>query len=334
MTLAEKITLLRKQKGWSQEELAEKMDISRQSVSKWESGTSVPDLDKIIKISQIFAVSTDYLLKEENEDGADTEFATKEAPDDEMKRSVSIEEATAFMDLTNRVAGKMAAGCSLCVFSAIPLIVMGGMAECGKTAMTEDMAGGLGAAILLVLVAIGVVMIVLCGMKLSCYEYLEVERISLQYGVRDLAQKRKEQYEPVHQKRIVSGVAGCILGVVPLLISTAMNAEEMVFVYCVAFLLFIISCSVYLFVKSGMIYDCYNMLLQEGDYTEQKKELKRRTSFFSGAYWCLMVAIYLGISFYYEAWEKTWIIWPVAGVLYAALINIINAILAKERHLS
>ena len=52
MTLAEKIALLRKQKGWSQEELADKMDISRQSVSKWESAQSVPDLDKIIKITQ------------------------------------------------------------------------------------------------------------------------------------------------------------------------------------------------------------------------------------------------------------------------------------------
>ena len=68
MILADKIMQLRKQKGWSQEELAEKLGISRQSVSKWESGMSVPDLDKILKLGELFAVSTDYLLKEEMEE--------------------------------------------------------------------------------------------------------------------------------------------------------------------------------------------------------------------------------------------------------------------------
>ena len=48
MMLSEKIMTLRKKKGWSQEELAEKLDISRQSVSKWESASSLPDIDKII----------------------------------------------------------------------------------------------------------------------------------------------------------------------------------------------------------------------------------------------------------------------------------------------
>ena len=56
---------LRKQRGWSQEELAQQLSVSRQSVSKWESGASVPDLDKILKMSEIFDVSTDALLKEE-----------------------------------------------------------------------------------------------------------------------------------------------------------------------------------------------------------------------------------------------------------------------------
>ncbi len=64
MTLSEKIMSLRKKNGWSQEELAERLDLSRQSVSKWESGESIPTLEKIIKISEIFEVSTDYLLKD------------------------------------------------------------------------------------------------------------------------------------------------------------------------------------------------------------------------------------------------------------------------------
>ena len=64
MDLADKIAKLRKQNGWSPEELAARPDISRQAVSKWESKASVPDLDKIIKMSSIFGVTTDYLLKD------------------------------------------------------------------------------------------------------------------------------------------------------------------------------------------------------------------------------------------------------------------------------
>lgn len=66
MVLAEKIIKLRKQNGWSQEELAMQMNVSRQSVSKWESGTSIPDLNKIIRLSEIFNVSIDILVKDEN----------------------------------------------------------------------------------------------------------------------------------------------------------------------------------------------------------------------------------------------------------------------------
>lgn len=63
MIFSEKIQVLRKQNGLSQEKLAEKLDVSRQAVSKWESGQSVPEIDKIVAISDMFNVSTDYLIK-------------------------------------------------------------------------------------------------------------------------------------------------------------------------------------------------------------------------------------------------------------------------------
>lgn len=69
MILSEKIIMLRKKYGWSQEELAERLDISRQSVSKWESGASIPDLERIVSMSQLFGVTTDYLLKMNGRDG-------------------------------------------------------------------------------------------------------------------------------------------------------------------------------------------------------------------------------------------------------------------------
>ena len=63
MTIADRIQSLRKTKGMSQEELADAVGVSRQAVSKWESEQSVPDIDKIVIMSDIFDVTTDYLLK-------------------------------------------------------------------------------------------------------------------------------------------------------------------------------------------------------------------------------------------------------------------------------
>lgn len=63
MTIGEKIQNLRKQRGMSQEQLAEALGVSRQAVSKWEAGQSVPDIDKIISICDYFGVTTDYILR-------------------------------------------------------------------------------------------------------------------------------------------------------------------------------------------------------------------------------------------------------------------------------
>lgn len=65
MIFADKLIALRKKAGWSQEELAAKLNVSRQSVSKWEGAQSIPDIERIILISRLFGVSTDYLLKDE-----------------------------------------------------------------------------------------------------------------------------------------------------------------------------------------------------------------------------------------------------------------------------
>ena len=89
MIFADKLIRLRKKSGWSQEELAEQMHVSRQAVSKWEGAQSVPDFEKIIMLSQLFGVTTDYLLKDEIED----EPETAQADDMPAVRRVSMEEA-------------------------------------------------------------------------------------------------------------------------------------------------------------------------------------------------------------------------------------------------
>ena len=104
MIMADKIIENRKKNGWSQEELADKLGVSRQSVSKWESAQSVPDMKRILQLSEVFGVTTDYLLKDDIEAASPMELAPVEGELEDAARSVSVEEANAFLSF-NAKAG-------------------------------------------------------------------------------------------------------------------------------------------------------------------------------------------------------------------------------------
>lgn len=277
MLLAEKITELRKKQGWSQEELAQKLDISRQSVSKWESGGAMPDLDKIIKLSSIFGVSTDYLLKGEEETFHDTDnniYEDTECEHDNVKH-ISRSEAERYMNTVLGVSKKMAAAVSIMILSPICLIQLGGYAEYYNK-ITEDMAGAVGVAALLAIIAAGVAMCIINGSRLSEFEYLGKEEIKLDNGVADMVKCKNDDNAHSFTVKFATGVVLCILGVIPLILAAAFETEsteyEYVYVTCVNILLVFISIGVYFFVSEGMVKESYDKLLQTGDYTKEKKE--------------------------------------------------------------
>ncbi len=80
MKLGEKIARCRKQAGLSQEELANRLELSRQAVSRWETGAAVPDTEKVVELSRLFHVTTDYLLLEEREEPEVPSIQTEPKP--------------------------------------------------------------------------------------------------------------------------------------------------------------------------------------------------------------------------------------------------------------
>lgn len=336
MILAEKITKLRKQKGWSQEELALRLNVSRQSVSKWESMTSLPDLDKIIKLSELFGVSTDYLLRDEMEEEPGFEAADSYDKDEEYtkKRPFSLEETNTYISLVEKASKRIAAGVAACIFSAVPLIILG--ASASGTKMTgafvgihERTYGVIGLAILLVIIACAVVTFIVNGMALDKYEFLEREPLDLEYGVEGIIKTKKEAFEPVFKRSIAIGVALCILSVVPLCIAVAMNVPAITQAVMVGVLLLVVAVGVYQFVWAGMIFDGYQRILEEGDYTYRKKVENKQNSNLSKVYWAIVTALYLAISFITGSWHITWVVWPVAGIAYAAVCGIANMVRKK-----
>ena len=124
MILADKIINLRKKSGMSQEELAEKMNVSRQAVSKWEGAQSIPELEKILQLGRIFGVTTDYLLKDEIEL---EEFSGES--DSDKERVVTLAEANEYLEQRKSSSVKIAVGTFLCILSVIPLLFLGVLYE-------------------------------------------------------------------------------------------------------------------------------------------------------------------------------------------------------------
>lgn len=311
MILADKIIEERKKNGWSQEELASKLGVSRQAVSKWESAGSIPDLKRILQMSELFGVTTDYLLKDEIEEEPLNEYTETNTI------KVSMEEANQYLDMKSKGSRMVANATSLCILSPVPLIVLGTMTE-------DHILIGFSLVLLLVLVAIAVYLFVNYGLRESHMQHLEKEIFETEYGVSGMVRERRDKYEPTFTRNIAIGVVLCILSVIPTIMAGVMEVEDYMSGISVGLLLIIVSIGVNILIRAGMIKSSYDTLLQEGEYTIEEKHLKKKTDAFSGAYWCLMVAIYFGWSFWTNNWKFTWIIWPVAGVLYAAVLGMVK----------
>ena len=327
MILADKIIELRKKSGWSQEELAEMLDVSRQSISKWEGAQSVPDMARIIRLSEIFGVSTDYLLKDDAESPE-----TLVLPDSgSAVRTVTMEEAASFLRLKALNAGRVAVGVLLCILSPVLLILLGGAQEYGKIPLTENQAGGLGLIALILLVGCAVALFVSSGLRISRYDYLEAEPIDTLYGVSGMVSERREQFRPVFSRQLTLGVVLCVLAVIPIGISLLFAGEnEFMHVLATGAMLVLIAVGVMLIVRTSIIWDSFQILLEEGDYTREAKEDMKTHGYFGKIYWLLVTAGYLAWSFITNAWHRTWIVWPIAAVAYGAVFGIAKALKRKN----
>lgn len=330
MILADKIIEERKRIGLSQEELAEKLEVSRQSVSKWESAQSVPDINRIILMAEIFDVSTDYLLKDDAVRDMKKEALNESVESVRSAKKVSMEEATEFLSLRRKQSPIMALAVSMCIVSPIPLIVLAGFADGNRYGITENLAAGIGVITLLVLIAIAVVLFIKCGTESAKFGYLEKDELDTVYGVDGMAREKRNAFESTYNRFVTLGVILCILCPVPLLIATFLNAADVIIVGMVGVLLLMVAFAVNMFIRVGMIKESYDCLLQEGDYTSSKKANKPVMGRVGKIYWMTAVAIYLAISFVTEDWSRSWIVWPVAGVLFPVVISITKMIIKAE----
>ena len=327
MTFSDKLIALRKKAGWSQEELAERLNVSRQSVSKWESAQSMPDIDKILQLSSLFSVTTDCLLKDTQDD---TQPAAAQTPSPLPR--VTLTQAEDYLTKAQANAPQMALATALCIVSPIPLLALGTVRELGLLGLDDNLAGGLGMIALLVLVAVAVVLFMQCGAAVREYEFLEKEPIETEHGVTALVRERRAAFAPEYDRANRIGAALCILAAVPLF-AAVMVGVSFLMSMSICLLLVLVACGVYAFVRVGTVQDAMNRLLEDGDFTRGHKAVKGRLNALTAAYWLVVVAIFLWYTFGPNGNgqpQYSWFIWAIAGVVYAACVVAAKAFVRKK----
>lgn len=321
MIFSEKLVQLRKKAGWSQEELADQMNVSRQSVSKWEGAQSVPDLEKMIRLSRLFGVTTDYLLKDEIE----AEEAPAVSEEISSGRYVSLEEANAFLQVKSMTSRMIAYGVFLCILSPVCLLMLGVLSESGAYGLSEDMAAAAGMMILLMIVAAAVAVFIYSGSRTSSYQYLEKEVFETEYGVTGMVKEKREAFRDTYTRNNMIGASLCVTAVIPLLAGVIINENNDVLLasmFCLTLL--IVGIAVMRFISVGVIWESFDKLLQEGDYTKEKKT-RTVGSLVTLVYWTVVTAVYLAVSLPEKNWKDGWIIWVIAAVLFPAVIAVAKA---------
>lgn len=322
MILADKIIRLRKKNGWSQEELANKMNVSRQAVSKWEGTQTIPDLEKILQLSALFGVTTDYLLKDEIED----EELTNDTSSDTNVKRISIEEANAYIEQRKKASWRIAFATFLCILSPITLIVLSILSEFPNAIVTEATAGVVGLTVLFAFILCAVPIYIYCGFKNQPYAFLDKNiPFELEYGVKGLVTEKKIAFRPTYIAYNIIATCLCIFSAVPIVILSFTENEVLVTV-ALTLLMVIVGIGVGMFIVVGTQNASMQKFLKEGKFTEKEKKRTSVKETVGFCYWGVFTAVYLAVSFLNNQWHLSWLIFAVGGVLFPVVMCICNLI--------
>ena len=327
MILADKIIRLRKKNGWSQEELADKMNVSRQAVSKWESSQTIPDLDKILQLSTLFGVTTDYLLKDEIED----EELTNDTTSDTTVKRISIEEANEYIEQRKKASWRLALATFLCILSPITIMVLSILSELPNPIITETMAGAVGLTVLFAFVLCAVPIYIYCGFKNQPYAFLDKNiPFELEYGVKGLVTEKKNAFRPTYISYNIIATCICIFAVVPLVLLSFTENEILVAV-ALGLLMIIAGIGAGMFIVAGTQNASMQKLLREGEFTEKEKNRTGIREAVGFCYWGILTAIFLAWSFLTNQWHISWLVYAIGGGLFPIVMCICNLIADKQK---
>ena len=294
MEFYEKLQKLRKENGMSQEELATRLNVSRQAVSKWENGQGFPETEKLLTISNLYGVSLDYLLKSE---GNPAEEPT------ERGYYASREKVEGYLAMKQRGAFRIAVAVSIIILSV------------GLASTLQSEIGGM---LMLLGVAVGVAILVASIFIPKQYTEIEAQPLVFDGGfIREfkalyLAQRKKLGMA------IVFGIMLFFLAVILIIV-----AENILYITAGKYMFFVfllVATGVFILILAGSGLSSAKIISENEKYIAEQEEEKSNGWVF-GVIMPVAVGIYLLCGFVWNSWATAWPVFPVAAMLGVAVLN-------------
>lgn len=293
MNFGENLQTLRKLKNYSQEDLADKLQVSRQAVSKWESGTGFPETEKLISICDLFDCSMDELVKGKISIDSNSE---KEVYDSFM----------------NKFSMSISLAIMLILIGATLLLTILGFN------IDNDM---FGIVILLIFVVFSVPIFIVKGIEMENFK-TKYPKLSNIYS-----QEEIDSYNKKFAKMIAMSISIILIGVVVMMTTIALKIFDYSSTFPVSILMCFISVAVPLLVNTGIQKDKYDIEKYNKENSMYSKDELDKVGAYCGVIMLVATIIYFLISFIFNIWEISWIVFPVGGMI----CGIVSILLKKEK---
>ena len=145
-----------------------------------------------------------------------------------------------------------------------------------------------------------------------------------------MVKEARSGFDKVRIPLIITAVALFIMSPIGVIVTGILGAFDFIIISMIALLLVMVSVGVGIFIFTSRINGIYKKLLKEDLMTPEERRKERIVSKLSGSYWCLIVASYLVMGLGFDKWEYAGIVFPVAGVLYAAALGIFKILADKD----
>ena len=292
MSFSENLQFLRAQAGVTQEQLAEQLDVSRQSVSKWEGGLSFPEMDTLLRICDLYSVNLDTLLRGSVEES----------------RTADTAKYDVFM---NRFARR------------VSLAIAGILAGLGLAVLAEGfgLSGELTGILFLPILSVCVVVIVASGIQ---YENF-CRRHPL---IADFyTEEEKDAFAQKFVWYISGGVGAVLTALILMTLTEHLFGEEPPWdAWAVGIFFFIMAGAVWSFTYGGMQQDKYNIAKynRENNPSPQVRRRKALTGTICGVLMLSATAVYVGLGLSLGLWRQAWWLFAVGGILCAVVSVALN----------
>lgn len=301
MGFSEYLQNLRKIKNMSQEQLAEKLEVSRQAVSKWESGNGYPETEKLISICEIFDCSMDNLVK------------GKITADNTGERKK-------YEDLQNKFSKFMAFAVGIILLGTTILLYFSGLSEMTKTSELEDQYSVIGVTILLVCVLIAVPIFIMLGIQQDNFKKKN-PKLSNLYNEDEI-----ENFNKIFSIAMALGVSLILIGTILLIFLYGMKLVYEESTLPVVILMAFVTIAVPIFIYFGIQKDKYDIEKYNRSNSEESKKSEAKKGKICGVIMLIATAIFLATGFIFNIWQINWVVFPIGGIL----CGIVSTILEKE----